>query len=61
MWWDLVGKGGTHLAPLAKSMLAKVCHFCCTKEIGVVRNQSRNLLSLARAKNLVYNLSIWFE
>jgi hypothetical protein len=57
-WWDLVGEGGTHLAPLAKRILAQVCSSSsCERNwssYSFVHNKTRNRLSSARAENLVY-------
>lgn len=54
-WWDLVSKGGTHLAPLVKHM-AQVCSsLLCKRNWSnylFVQNKLRNWLSLARAKIL---------
>lgn len=52
-WWSLVGEGGTHLIPLAKSMLAQVCS-SSSCSYPFVHTKTRNMLSSARAENLIY-------
>lgn len=61
-WWNLVGEGGTHLIPLAKSILAQVCSsLSCKRNCSYlfVHTKTRNRLSLARAENFDLHLYQW--